>query len=75
MNFKFKNNEKNFSPLNFKLSRKRYSEDGKPYMKNFLTQLLSIAGNEKCADCSSKNAKWTSLNLGVRIKIRSIWKN
>jgi len=38
-------------------------------MKIFLKELLSIPGNEKCADCGSRDAKWTSLNLGVREEI------
>uniref|UniRef100_A0A1I8BL30 Arf-GAP with coiled-coil, ANK repeat and PH domain-containing protein 2 n=1 Tax=Meloidogyne hapla TaxID=6305 RepID=A0A1I8BL30_MELHA len=47
----------------------RHSDHEKQNMKIFLKELLSIPGNEKCADCGSRDAKWTSLNLGIIICI------
>uniref|UniRef100_A0A915NAM5 Uncharacterized protein n=1 Tax=Meloidogyne javanica TaxID=6303 RepID=A0A915NAM5_MELJA len=47
----------------------RHSDIEKQNMKIFLKELLSISGNEKCADCGSRDAKWTSLNLGIIICI------
>uniref|UniRef100_A0A914LYW0 Uncharacterized protein n=1 Tax=Meloidogyne incognita TaxID=6306 RepID=A0A914LYW0_MELIC len=47
----------------------RHSDNEKQNMKIFLKELLSIPGNEKCADCGSRDAKWTSLNLGIIICI------
>ena len=26
---------------------------------------LEVLGNDRCADCSSPNPKWASLNLGI----------
>ncbi|KAF7635551.1 hypothetical protein Mgra_00005093 [Meloidogyne graminicola] len=47
----------------------KHFDNEKQNMKLFLKELLSIPGNEKCADCGSKDAKWTSLNLGIIICI------
>lgn len=37
-------------------------------MQNFREKLLQISGNEKCADCGCRDAKWASINLGVILK-------
>ena len=36
---------------------------------SFIKELLSVPGNERCADCGCINAKWTSINLGIVICI------
>jgi hypothetical protein len=56
------------SLTNPKLSANSYQNE-KQNMKFFLKKLLSISGNEKCADCGCEDAKWTSLNLGIIICI------
>lgn len=30
---------------------------------------LEVLGNDKCADCSSLNPKWASINLGILLCI------
>lgn len=51
------------------------SESAKQIMKLFLKELLAVPGNDRCADCGCPDAKWTSLNLGVRLFWRLISAN
>ena len=34
-----------------------------------IVDILSVAGNEKCADCSTADPEWASINLGITLCI------
>ncbi|ORY92377.1 hypothetical protein BCR43DRAFT_445754 [Syncephalastrum racemosum] len=38
--------------------------------ERMLTELLKLPGNDRCADCPTKNPRWASYSLGVFLCVR-----
>lgn len=46
-------------------AKRAVSEEENERHKKVLSQLIKLEGNRHCADCTTRNPTWASVNLGV----------
>ena len=58
------NEKKNKHILRFFFVNRESMKDNK-----MLADILAVAGNDRCCDCSAENPEWASINLGITLCI------